>query len=71
MGCKHFIWLETWQKLQVNNFELIKDTSEFNRDFTKNYNNESDQGYFFEVDVQYTERLFELHNDFFSSEDED
>ena len=50
---------------------MIKDTSEFNRDFTKNYNNESDQGYFFEVDVQYTERLFELHNDFFSSEDED
>ena len=51
------------QKLPVNNFEWIKDTSQFNEDFIKNYNEESDEGYFFEVDVQYLEKLRELHND--------
>ena len=35
----------------------IKDTSQFNEDFIKNYNQESDKGYFLEVDVQYTEKL--------------
>ena len=39
------------QKLPVNNFEWIEDTSQFNKDFTKNYNEESDEGYFLEVDV--------------------
>ena len=51
------------QKLPVSNFEWIKDTSKFNEDFLKNYNKESDEGYFFEVDVQYLEKLHELHND--------
>ena len=32
------------QKLPANNFEWIKDTSQFNENFTKNYNEESDQG---------------------------
>ena len=44
------------QKLPVNNFEWIKDTSQFNEDFIKNYNEESDEGYFLEVDVQYLEK---------------
>ena len=51
------------QKLSVNIFEWIKDTSQFNEDFIKNYNEESDEGYFLEVDVQYLEKLHELHND--------
>ena len=50
------------QKLPVNNFECIKDTSQFNKDF-KNYNEESDEGYFLEVDVQHAENLQNLHND--------
>ena len=29
----------------------------------KNYNEESDKGYFLEVDVKYIEKLRELHND--------
>ena len=41
----------TLQKLPVNNFGWIKDTSKFNEDFIKNYNEESDIGYFLEVDV--------------------
>ena len=51
------------QKLPVNNFEWVKDTSQFNEDFIKNYNKESDRRYFLEVEVQYTEKLHELHND--------
>ena len=42
------------QKLPVSNFEWIKDTSGFKEDFIKSYN---------EDDVQYTEKLHELHND--------
>ena len=47
----------------VINFESIKDTSQFNEDFIKSYNEGSDKGYFLEADVQYTEKLHELHND--------
>ena len=51
------------QKFPVNNFEWIKDTSQFIGDSIKNYNEESDKEYFLEVDVQYLEKLYELHND--------
>ena len=51
------------QKLLVNNFEWIKDISQFNKDFIKNYNKESGKGSFFEVDVQYLENLHDLHGD--------
>ena len=42
------------QKLPVNNFEWIKGFSQFNENFTKNCDKESDKEYFLEVDVQYT-----------------
>ena len=42
---------EMLRKLRINNFECIQDTSQFNEDFIKNYNEESDEGYFLEVDV--------------------
>ena len=32
------------KKLPVNNFEWIEDTSQFNEDYIKNYNEESDEG---------------------------
>ena len=44
------------QKLPVNNFEWIEDTSQYNEDFTKNCNEESDEVYFLEADVQYLEK---------------
>ena len=34
------------QKLPVNNFEWIENTSRFNEDFTKKYNEENNEGYF-------------------------
>ena len=36
------------QNLPVNNYEWIEDTSQFNEDFIKKYNEESDEGYFLE-----------------------
>ena len=50
------------QKLPVTNFEQIKDTTQFNKDFIKIYNEESDKRYFLEVDVQYLEKLHKRHN---------
>ena len=50
------------QKFPVNSFEWIEYTSQFNEDFIKNHNQEND-GYFFEVDVQYPEKLHDLHID--------
>ena len=50
------------QKLPVNKFEWIEETSQFNKDFINNYNEESDEGYFHEADVRYPEKLRELHN---------
>ena len=51
------------QKLSVNNFKRVKETSQFNEDFIKSYNDDSDEGYFLEVDFQYPEKLHNLHND--------
>ena len=51
------------QNLPVNNFGWIEDTSQFNEDFKKRYNEENDEGYFLEVNFQYSEKLHELHND--------
>ena len=51
------------QKLPVNNFKWIKDTCQCNENFIKKFNEEKNKGYFLEVDVQYTEKLQELHND--------
>ena len=50
------------QILPADKFEWIKDTSQFNEDFTRTYNEKSDKRYSLEVDVQYTEKLHELHN---------
>ena len=55
--------MDNVEKLPVNKFEWIEDTSQFNEDFIKNYNEESDEGYFLEVNVQYPENLHELHDD--------
>ena len=51
------------QKLRVNNFEWMKNTSKCNEDFVKSYNGESDKGYLLEDNVQYPEKLHELYND--------
>ena len=52
-----------FQKLPVNNFEWIEDTSQVNEDFIKSYNEQSDEGYFLKVNVQYLEKIHEIHDD--------
>ena len=39
------------QKLPVKEFEWIEETSQVNRDFIRNCNEESDEGYYLEMDV--------------------
>ena len=51
------------QKLPRNNFEWIEETFQFRDDFIKKYNEESVEGYFLEVDVQYPEKLYELYKE--------
>ena len=51
------------QKLPVNGFKWSEKVSRFNVIFIKNYNENSDIGYFFEVNVNYAKELFDLHKD--------
>ena len=51
------------QKLPVNNFQRIEESSQFNEDLTNNYNVESNEKYFVEVNVQYLENLHNIYND--------
>ena len=51
------------QKLPTFNIKQVEDTSHFIEDFIKNYDENSEEGYILEIDVQYPERLFEVHND--------
>ena len=51
------------QNLPVNNFGWIEDSSKFNEDFITNYNEESNERCFLEADVEYFQKIYELHND--------
>ena len=51
------------QKLPVNDFKWIEDTSKINKEFIKNYDENNDKGYILEVDVKYPKRLHKLHSD--------
>ena len=42
---------------------MDKDSSKFNEDFKKKYSEESEERYFFQVDVHYLGKLHEMHND--------
>ena len=53
------------QKLTINGFRWAENTSQFNEDFKKRYDEESDEGYFFEIDVKYSKNLHGLHKDLF------
>ena len=53
------------QKLPIGNFKWIEkyDVSKFDENFIKNYDENSDNGYIFEVDVEYPENIHKLHSD--------
>ena len=51
-------------KLPVHGFDWIKETCSFiKRLHKKNYEEDSDVGYFLEIDVQYPEKIHHLHKD--------
>ena len=45
------------KKLPVGNFKWVYDLSMFTEDFIKNYEENSDKGYFFELDVEYSKNI--------------
>ena len=54
---------EMSQKLPVKGFNWVKKLSKFNERFIKDYDENSNEGYFLEVDVEYSKKLFNLHSD--------
>ena len=51
------------QKLPVNGFKWVKNLSKFSEIFIRNYDKNSNKGYFLEVDIDYPKELFNLHKD--------
>ena len=51
------------QKLPVNDFKWIEDTSKIDEEFIKNYDENNDKGYILEVDVKYPKKLHDIHSD--------
>ena len=51
------------QKLPVNNFKWVEDTSRINEEFIENYYENSKKGYILEVDVKYPKKLHDSHSD--------
>ena len=51
------------QRLPVNGLELVENVSKFNEDFIKKYDENSNTGYFLEVDVEYPKTLFNSFKD--------
>ena len=65
MICNNLYGWAMSQKLPVRNFKWIEkgDISKFDEKFINNYDENSDIGYIFEVDVEYTENIRMLHSD--------
>ena len=51
------------KKVHVNGLESLEDISKFKEDCIKNYDEDSNRGYFPEVDVEYPKKFFGLHID--------
>ena len=45
------------QKIPISGFKWVENTSQFSKDFTENYSEDSNVGYFVVVDILYPEEL--------------
>ena len=52
------------QKLPINSSKWVEDLSQFNEDFKKNYDGNSDKGYIIEANIEYPKKLFNHHKDY-------
>ena len=50
------------QKPPVNEIKWLKMLSKFDDCFLKSYDENTDKGYFLEVDVEYPKKMFNLHS---------
>ena len=48
-------------KITCNGFKWVKKLSKFNEILIRNYDDNSDIGYFLELDIDYPKELFNLH----------
>ena len=51
------------EKLPINGFKWVKNLSKLNENFIKSYDENSDKGYFLDVEVEYPKTLFNSHKD--------
>ena len=51
------------EKLPVDGFEWVEDISEIDENFIKNYDEDSNVGYFIKADIEYPKELHTLHSD--------
>ena len=51
------------QPLAVDGFDWVKNLSKIDEDFIKNYDEDSAEGYIFDVDIEYPRELHDLHSD--------
>ena len=63
LDAKNLYGWAMFQKLPVNAFKWLEDTSEINEEFIKNYDENNDKGYILEVYVKYPRKLHDIHSD--------
>ena len=51
------------EKLPVDGFEWVEDISEIDENYIKNYDEDSNVGYFIEADIEYPKELHTVHSD--------
>ena len=62
MTCNLYWWAMS-QKVLAASYKWIENTSWLRKDFKENYNDDSGEGYFLEVDFYHFEKLYNLHHD--------
>ena len=63
LDAKYLHGMEMSQTLPANGFKWVKMLSKFDERLIKNYDENSNKGYFLEEDVEYPKNLFNLHKD--------